>query len=79
MQPELVNPLNAEALEFYGILMRAHFFDGDPQKSDIYFSKALAVLDHHWGPLHPFQVTIYGIMANLLTSIDRKKDAGMLY
>lgn len=61
------------------ILIRAHFYNHQYDKADKYFSKALAVLEHHWGPFHPFQITIYGVMANLLISIKRMNDAMFLY
>ena len=58
--------LHAEAIKFYCILLRAYYGMEFFQEADQYFSKALATLDHHWGPYHPLHSTIYGIMAHLL-------------
>ena len=52
--------------------------DGNFEKADQYFSKALAVLDYHWGAFHPLQITIYGIMANLHVSKQNMRDANYL-
>jgi pentatricopeptide repeat protein len=48
-----MHPLNAESIKFYCILMRAYFNDGQDDKANQFFSKALAVLEHHWGEYHP--------------------------
>lgn len=61
-----VHPLHAEAIKFYCILMRAFYGEEFYHEADQYFSKALATLEHHWGPFHPLHSTIYGIMAYLL-------------
>lgn len=46
---------------------------------DVYFSKALQVIDHHWGPFHPMHISIYGVMAQLLISQAKYDDAKYLY
>mmetsp|Transcript_9258 Transcript_9258/g.6607 ORF Transcript_9258/g.6607 Transcript_9258/m.6607 type:complete len:120 (-) Transcript_9258:899-1258(-) len=49
-------------------------------EADSYFTKALSVLDHHWGPFHPLNITIYGIMAMLLINKGNKyEEAKYLY
>jgi hypothetical protein len=52
--------------------------NGDIAQSELAFSKSLAILEHHWGPQHPYQTTIYGVMANLMMCIDRMPDARFL-
>jgi hypothetical protein len=58
--------------------VRAYFLDKQEDKATQYFSKALAVLEYHWGPYHPLQNTIYGVMSNLLISVGRLQDAKYL-
>ena len=48
-----LSPLHAENIQFYCILIQAYFMNGNKSHADIYFSKALAVLDYHWGNYHP--------------------------
>ena len=74
-----VHPMHADAIKFYCILMRAYFNMEFYAEADSYFSKALATLEHHWGPYHPLHTTIYGIMAYLLISKNRLEEAGLLY
>ena len=59
-------PLHAETIVFHLVLMRAYYNKKWTTRADIYFSKALAVLEHHWGPFHPLQITVYGLMANMM-------------
>jgi tetratricopeptide (TPR) repeat protein len=73
------SPLHAEAIKFYCILMRAFYGMDFAQEADQYFSKALATLDHHWGPFHPLHSTIYGIMAHLLIQKNKLDEAKYLY
>jgi hypothetical protein len=51
--------------------MRAYFMSGHEEQANRYFSKALVVLEHHWGSFHPLQVTIFGVMANLLIQVEQ--------
>jgi len=71
--------LHSEAIKFYCILMRAFYGMDFTQEADQYFSKALATLDHHWGPFHPLHSTIYGIMAHLLIQRGKLDEAKYLY
>jgi len=71
--------LHAESIKFYCILMRAFYGMDFTQEADQYFSKALATLDHHWGPFHPLHSTIYGIMAHLLIQQGKMEEAKYLY
>jgi tetratricopeptide (TPR) repeat protein len=73
------SPFHAEAIKFYCILMRANYGMDSAPEADQYFSKALATLDHHWGPFHPLHSTIYGIMAHLLIQRGKMDDAKYLY
>ena len=43
--------------------MQAYYLDDQMPEADVYFTKALAILDHHWGPFHPLHVSVYAIMA----------------
>ena len=43
--------------------MQAHYMSGEFQIAEKAFTLALEILDHHWGPYHPFHINIYGIMA----------------
>ena len=52
--------------------------NGNTEHADIYFGKALAVLDYHWGNYHPMQITIYNIMANLHIAHRNMEDANFL-
>lgn len=75
---ETLSPLHAETIQFYCVLIQAFFMNGNHDYADIYFSKALAVLDYHWGNYHPMQITIYSIMANLHIGQQNLKDANFL-
>ena len=48
-------------------------------EADAFFSKALQIIDNHWGPFHPLHVNIYGIMAQLLITKGKYDDAKFLY
>ena len=43
--------------------MQSFYMEDQINEADTYFSKALYVLDHHWGPFHPLHVSVYAIMA----------------
>ena len=53
--------------------------DGDINNADVWFTKALEILDHHWGPFHPLHINIYSIMAQLLINNKKYEYAGFLY
>ena len=48
-------------------------------EADVCFTKALEILDHHWGPFHPLHINIYSIMAQLLIHKGKHDDAIYLY
>jgi len=48
-------------------------------EADGFFTKALAILDHHWGPFHPLHTNVYAIMAQLLITKGKFDDAKYLY
>jgi hypothetical protein len=52
--PLQIYPLHVEAVKFHVILMQAHFMNGDLVEAEMAFSKSLAILEHHWGPHHPY-------------------------
>lgn len=60
---QLTHPLHASSIKFYCILMQAYYLHDQLPQADVYFTTALSILDHHWGPFHPLHVSIYGIMA----------------
>lgn len=73
------SPLHGEAIKFYCILMRAFYgMDFFPEGNQ-YFGKAIQTLDHHWGPYHPLNITIYSIMAHLLIQSGKMEEAKHLY
>ena len=72
------SPLHCENLSLYVILIHAYFYDEQFHMADYYFSKALGVLDYHWGNFHPMQITIYNTMANLYAKRGDLKDANYL-
>jgi tetratricopeptide (TPR) repeat protein len=76
---EYTNPLHAQSIKFYCILMQAFYMDDKINEADICFTKALEILDHHWGPFHPLHINIYSIMAQLLIYKNKYEDAGYLY
>jgi tetratricopeptide (TPR) repeat protein len=76
---QVIHPMHALAIKFYCILMQAYYMDNQMLEADVYFSKALAILDHHWGPFHPLHVSVYAIMAQLLISKGKYEDAKYLY
>jgi hypothetical protein len=71
-----MNPLHSESIYFFLILMRAYSYRGMDNMSNIFFSKALAVLEYHWGCHHPLQITIYSLCAFLMIE-NNKKSAAM--
>jgi hypothetical protein len=76
--PMLIYPLHVKAVKFHVLLMQAHFMEGEFEQADKAFSKSIAILDHHWGQLHPYQITIYEVLANLMMSVNRMTDARFL-
>ncbi len=52
--PMQIYPLHADSVKFHVFLMQGYFMDGQMLKADTSFSKSLAILEHHWGPHHPF-------------------------
>ena len=63
---KLTHSMNAEVLRFYCILMRSFYEKKDFNEGDKYCSKALEILNYHWGQYHPLHCTIYSILAYLL-------------
>ena len=59
--------------------MQAYYLSDQTRDSDEAFTRALAILDHHWGPFHPLHINIYGIMAQLLIRKQKYDDATWLY
>ena len=59
--------------------MQAFYMEDKINEADICFTKALEILDHHWGPFHPLHINIYSIMAQLLIYKNKYEDAGYLY
>jgi hypothetical protein len=59
----MIHPLHASAIKFYCIPMQAYYLNEELPEAEVYFTKAIAILDHHWGPFHPLHVSIYAIMA----------------
>ena len=55
--------MHAQSIKFQTILMQAYYLSDQTRDSDEAFTRALAILDHHWGPFHPLHINIYGIMA----------------
>jgi len=61
-----IHPMNAEAVKFYCILMRALYEKKSFGQADNYCQKAIKCLDFHWGQYHPLHSTIYSILAFLI-------------
>jgi tetratricopeptide (TPR) repeat protein len=59
--------------------MQAFYMDEKISESDVCFTKALEILDHHWGPFHPLHINIYSIMAQLLIHNGKHDDAIYLF
>jgi len=76
--PMQIYPLHVDAVKFHVVLMQAYFMKGEMTFAELAFSKTLAILSHHWGPHHPYQITIYGVLANLMMSLNRMMDARFL-
>jgi tetratricopeptide (TPR) repeat protein len=76
---KLLSPYHAESVKFHCILLRAFYGMDFTAEAAQYFSKALATLDHHWGPFHPLNSIIYGIMAHLLIQQGKMEEAKDLY
>jgi tetratricopeptide (TPR) repeat protein len=73
------SPLHAVSIKFYCILMQAFYMEEKISEADVCFTKALEILDHHWGPFHPLHINIYSIMAQLLIHKGKHDDAIYLY
>lgn len=71
--------MHAQSIKFQTILMQAYYMSEQTRDSDEAFTRALAILDHHWGPFHPLHINIYGIMAQLLIRKQKYDDATWLY
>ncbi len=76
---QVIHPMHAQAIKFYCILMQAYYLADQMPEADVYFTKALAILDHHWGGFHPLHVSVYAIMAQLLITKGKYEDAKYLY
>ena len=71
--------MHAQSIKFQTILMQAYYLSDQTRDSDEAFTRALSILDHHWGPFHPLHINIYGIMAQLLIRKGKHDDATWLY
>lgn len=58
--------MNAGAVKFYCVLMRALYEKKSFAQADKYCYKAIKCLDFHWGQHHPLYSTIYSILAYLI-------------
>jgi hypothetical protein len=59
--------------------MQAYYLADQIADADVLFTKALSILDHHWGPFHPLHINVYSIMAQLLIQKKKLDDAKYLY
>ena len=59
--------------------MRAYYYMGKNIDCQYNFEKALKALNHHWGSHHPLNITIYGILAFLMTENGHLEEAELLH
>eukprot|EP01022_Parablepharisma_sp_SALTPOND_P010992 TRINITY_DN1454_c0_g2_i1.p1 TRINITY_DN1454_c0_g2~~TRINITY_DN1454_c0_g2_i1.p1 ORF type:complete len:1135 (-),score=143.33 TRINITY_DN1454_c0_g2_i1:10055-13459(-) len=64
---QLLNPLHAETVRFFCILMRAYYHKDQIPEADKYCFKAISALDFHWSVFHTLHTTVYTILAYLIT------------
>jgi len=77
---KLQNSLNAETIRFFCILMRAYYQKDMVQEADKYFFRAINALDFHWGVFHTLHITVYTILAYLITKFKESyEDVQNLY
>ena len=74
-----IQPLHAERIRFYCILIRAYSDLDDFKQSERIFQLCTDTLFHHLGPSHPLHMTVYGIMAFLLIPKGKMTEAMYLY
>ena len=67
-----LNPFIAKSINFYCILMKAHFLKNTYHT---HFFNALKAIDFHLGKNHPLHSTVYTMMAKLNQNITQNQQS----
>lgn len=76
---KLCQPLHAERVKGYCVLIRVQMMRNQIEKAIEYFDEALKVLGFHLGFYHPLQSTVYSILAHFYTEKEMFQDALFLH